>query len=418
MSKVIDSKIYDYIIIGCGIGGISYAYKNPITNFLILEKNNYIGGRIKNINWHNTWISLGAGIGLLPTNNYTIELCKIFNLEFGNFTQSYHLTDLQGRCPNNILYYKDNDDIFKVIKKYYLKNKEEIIRLKLTFKDFLHYYFENIVVKTIRDNALYSSPFNADVKYVIDNEFTMDILRNKDEKILFINNNNQNKKLGTGYDFLIENLLTNINISNIKLNSNVKKINYINNLYEIIYNTGTNSQSMQIFAKKIVLATDIKSNIEFNIKPHALNLLNHIYNSIGFEPFIKIHSWHKTKHNLNHSCKSKGLLGKSIIIDEYVLIICYNEGKKAVKLNNFLNTLEKNNQIDFIYKLCKKYNINITRPDDIFIQFWNCGMHYPKPNCNIERELYELKLTHNIEIIGEIVSKIHGWVDSALSTVY
>ena len=36
------SKVYDYIIIGAGIGGITYAYKNKSDNFIILEKNDYI----------------------------------------------------------------------------------------------------------------------------------------------------------------------------------------------------------------------------------------------------------------------------------------------------------------------------------------------------------------------------------------
>jgi ssDNA-specific exonuclease RecJ len=100
-----------------------------------------------------------------------------------------------------------------------------------------------------------------------------------------------------------------------------------------------------------------------------------------------------------------------------ILMLCYNEGILATELNNLLYKLEKNDQIDSLYTLFKNHNIQITKPDDIFIKYWNVGMHYCKPNFNIEKELQELKNNFNIEIIGEMVSKSHGWVNSAFSTV-
>ena len=56
--------MYDYIIIG---GGISGLYMNYLLTdkykTLLLEKNNYFGGRALNINFHGNIIRLGAGIG-------------------------------------------------------------------------------------------------------------------------------------------------------------------------------------------------------------------------------------------------------------------------------------------------------------------------------------------------------------------
>jgi hypothetical protein len=43
-------------------------------------------------------------------------------------------------------------------------------------------------------------------------------------------------------------------------------------------------------------------------------------------------------------------------------------------------------------------------------------MYYPKPNIDIQKDLVKLKNV-DIEIIGEIVAKFHGWIESALSTV-
>ena len=55
--------IYDYIIIGAGISGLYNAYLlDKKYSVLVLEKNDYIGGRIKEVKFHNTIIKLGAGV--------------------------------------------------------------------------------------------------------------------------------------------------------------------------------------------------------------------------------------------------------------------------------------------------------------------------------------------------------------------
>ena len=80
--------IYDTIIIGGGIGGLYSAYellkKNNKLNILLLEKNNYLGGRIKtfrkNINNHDYQFEEGAG----RFNNYhklLFKLLKELNLD-------------------------------------------------------------------------------------------------------------------------------------------------------------------------------------------------------------------------------------------------------------------------------------------------------------------------------------------------
>ena len=98
-------------------------------------------------------------------------------------------------------------------------------------------------------------------------------------------------------------------------------------------------------------------------------------------------------------------------------MLCYNEDDNAKRLYSMLNTLNKKLQIELLYNIFRGHKINITQPDDIYIQFWNVGMHYCKPNFNISEELNQLKEL-NIEIIGEIVNDTHGWIESALNTVH
>ena len=54
---------YDVIIMGAGMSGISAAttlYENNVTNILIIEAQNYIGGRMKTINFTDYRLNRGA----------------------------------------------------------------------------------------------------------------------------------------------------------------------------------------------------------------------------------------------------------------------------------------------------------------------------------------------------------------------
>lgn len=400
------NKLYDYVIIGAGIAGLTYAFRNKSNNFIILEKNDYIGGRIKNIKWNNTFISLGGGV-FLPTHKNILNLCENFGINIDKYTSIYHLTDLKGDSPNNPLYYKDFEIIYKALIKKYSENKDYIKQQKLTFKEFLILYFPYSVYETIINNSLYSTNFDADPGLFLENEYLFDCLKIKDTEMMYIKEKSDN---ATGYDFIINKMLESISMENIKLNSTVLEINQNNDLYEIILNND------KITTKKIILATDINSKIKFNLKNEINSLLDNIYNNIGYEPYIRIYSYHKDGHNLKNTCKTRGLIGKTIIMDKNVLMLCYNESNYAIELNNLLKKLNKNEQIDNLYKLFLNHNIEITKPDDIYIQFWEVGMHYPKPNIDIQSDLEKLKNV-GIEIIGEIVAKFHGWVESALSTI-
>lgn len=400
-------KIYDYVVIGAGIAGLTYSFRNKSNNFVILEKNDYVGGRIKNIKWNNSFISLGGGV-FLPSHSYVMDLCRQFRIDTKKYTSVYHLTDLKGDSPNNPLYYKDFEIIYKSLIKKYYKHKDEIKKLNLTFKQFLQLYFPYSVYETIINNSLYSTNFNSDPGLFLENEYLFDCLKIKDSEMCFIN---EKSDTCTGYDFLINKIVAQIGINNIKLNSTVTEIKSKNDLYEVILNNDI------FLTKKIVFATDINSNIQINLDNQIKCLFKNIYNSIGHEPYIRIYSYHKEGHNLNNTCRSRGLIGKTIIMNKNILMLCYNESDKALELNNLLKNMNKEEQIETLYKLFKNHNIEITKPNDIYIQFWNIGMHFCKPNFNIDNDLSILKKNFNIEIIGEIVAKSHGWVESALSTI-
>ena len=54
----------EYLIIGAGISGLylGYILNKLNVKFKIIEKNNYIGGRILTEKWHGININIGAGV--------------------------------------------------------------------------------------------------------------------------------------------------------------------------------------------------------------------------------------------------------------------------------------------------------------------------------------------------------------------
>jgi hypothetical protein len=405
-----DEITYDEIIIGCGIAGLYWCYKTKPSNFLILEKSDRIGGRVFNIDWNGFQISLGGGI-IKSTNDLTIKLSNELNLELGNSKSKYHMIDLETRTeninkPNEDNFYESNKIIIKYLKKTFEKNKDQIKKNKLTWNEFLDLYLDLKTSTTIKLNLLYKSYSCADIESVFEHEID-ELLRTGDFNILFIKQ--------FGYTGLLNKLVDIVNKTNILTNNEITHIIKEDNLFKII------TKQNQIFmAKKIILATEAKSNINFELGESTNNKLNSLYKMSSGSNYIRVYSYHCNSHGLECSYRTNGLVGKVIVINPNVLMCCYTEESQAVELNNLLSKNSKQEQIEIIYKLLKNSSIPIkTKPDDIICKFWSSGIHYNTIDYDEENKInLQKKLRDsNVIVIGESVSNSHGWVNSALESV-
>jgi hypothetical protein len=401
----------DTIIIGAGMAGLYYTYKSKLTDYLILEKNDRIGGRIYNIQWNNEQISLGGGV-IKETNNNTLALIKELNLESDlvSFTSTYHFIELKGDVPNEKLYHKANKTIINYLRKVYNNNKDEIQNLSLTFKQFLLYYTDYKVYKILHDTILYKSYMDADVGYVLEDENSYELLRVSEFKLKSLKNG--------GYTLLLNKLLEKLeNYKNkIILNCDIIKISK-NNQKFIIENSVGNKYS----CNKLVIATPKNNNIQFDFDKDLINKINNIYNSVDGKPYIRVYTYHEKGHGLVNSMFTSNIPGKVIIMSDKIIMACYTESINAVELYNLLNKNNKNkeSQIDIVYNLLKNSNINVSKPNDIIYQFWDIGTHYIQPNVNYNELKNNIKKLskENIILIGELFASNHGWVDSALESV-
>ena len=54
---------FDVVVLGAGISGLASAeaYRGGVTNFAVFDVNNRLGGRLKNVRFGNSVVSLGGG---------------------------------------------------------------------------------------------------------------------------------------------------------------------------------------------------------------------------------------------------------------------------------------------------------------------------------------------------------------------
>lgn len=431
---------YDEVIIGAGMAGLYYVHKTKPKNFIILEKLNRIGGRVYNKMWNGHQISLGGGV-IKSSNTLAIELATSLGLELASSISKYHMVDLvnktcmdkdttldtitdmetianlnkttkepkepkESKEPNENNFYEYNKVIIKYLKKLYRDNETEIRERKLTWNEFLDLYLGLGIADTIKSNLLYQTYTDADPYSVLNYEID-ELLRTEDFEIKYIKN--------SGYTILLEKLIDEIGIKNIRLCTTVSKITQENNLWKKIY-FGNNQF---IKAKKIILATEASTKIVFDLNTNICDKLNQLYGMVGGSEYIRIYSYHSNTHGLTYSYRTSGLPGKVILINKNILMCCYTEEIPAIKLLELLKKNTKETQLEIIYKLLRNCGIPITKPDDILIKFWNLGVHFNKPEYNQEIKLKLLGDLKNegIIVIGEAIANTHGWVNSAFESV-
>jgi hypothetical protein len=219
----------------------------------------------------------------------------------------------------------------------------------------------------------------------------------------------------SGYTGLLNKLIESVNRSNIQANNEVTHIIKKDNLFKI-----TTKQNQTFTAKKIILATESKTNINFEFNEQINMDLNNLYRMVSGSNNIKVYSYHKETHGLECSYRSNGLVGKVIIINPNIIMCCYTEESQAVELNNLLSKNSKQEQIEIVYKLLINCSIPIkTKPDDIICKYWSTGIHFntieydKEEKINLQKKLKD----SNIIVIGESIADSHGWVNSALESV-
>jgi protoporphyrinogen oxidase len=391
--------IYDYIVIGSGISGVYSGYLlNKKYNVLILEKNNYIGGRIKDVKFHNAIVKLGAGIGQYKNKNLLalLDKCNI----------KYNIAELDKRIISNKELTFDITIAIKLIKeKYYELDeiKSNDIHI-LTVQQFLIKYFGKTFSKNYIKYCGYNDFVNSDITYHIKYYPIEDHLLKKTKKLFF------------QWSDLINSLIGGLKI---KLNTNVTNIKCIDNVFNIYTENMIYKSNKIIFAVTINPLCNLTKNLNLNINYKKY---------IGTIKYLRIYTYHKNGHNFNKTNKRIGgynilvdnnPLQKVIIISDKILMSSYCDSKYALYWEKIINHTRNNDKLKntLLYWL-RKVEPNTNEVTDVVYQFWDEAVHYYKPMVDIKKQLIQLQNPiNNMYVVGELVSLRHGWVEGAIGSV-
>lgn len=367
---------YDIIIIGAGITGIYLAYKLRNTNMkmLIIEKNDYIGGRMLIKDFYGKKVSMGAGV-IRPDQTHIINLIKKLNLETVSFQSSYEHEDKFGF-----------EDLVKKytqqIKDTYERNKEEIKNKKFNFYQFLINYFDKDFVDLFIKYSEYNDYLDADVEKTIMFYPLQDILIHPHNHIA----------IKGGWTVLLDALKTDIQIN---LNQKVLKIE--NNNIITIQTDKSNYTCSKLF---------VCGDYDVNKIEYVNTNIEQIKNIHPVE-FLRIYAY-IPNHNIKQNIKSRKLFDKTIIIDENIIMICYCDSEKASEMIKQMKN--RDGDVEYINKLFPQYNGKIV---DFIYKYWKNGIHY----YGIDSDLVDYKIDNKIIFLGEMVSNYQGWVEGSIRTV-
>lgn len=376
--------IYDFVIIGCGISGLYGGYellKKNINNFLILEKNDYIGGRIKTFHIDDTTVSMGAGVGRMKDINLKNMLDEL-GLEYKkNTTNFYYSDNIVLDNINNILYNVQNNygdtvilsiekiygndiakDMFRLFKIPYdssykqcletiknnyqnifnKRNKDELDEFDIFVKKVIGFYFKKIYVECMElvNNNLY--------KPISFKNFTIQTIGEENYKILvknlsFTDYENEDAYLSLMY-YGYEDNFESSEILYIKWDNLILKLNeklrekiiletklidieessdsYFELVCEQIIKTDSLYKNIKKYmCKKIIFA----NNLEV-IKNYITEDDKYKYNVVKSQPFLRVYCHIDIDHSSNFLKKLRKN-GSTIVDNELCKIININREK-------------------------------------------------------------------------------------------
>lgn len=407
--------IYDIIIIGGGISGLNTCYqlllKNPNLKILILEKNDYLGGRVKTftkkINNHTYRWEEGAG---RLNNNH-----KLFLKLIDHFGLTHNLSKIN----SEISFYPSSG--YNTPEKQKFINKSPFIYINKVIKFSKNDIRENIQKYTFKEYAKRILK-NDEIQFILDSfgYYTQLIKMNAYDAIrLFdtgMNPKLQFYYLNPGFDTIIHLLEKGIieKNGNIILNTDVLSVNYYENKFNII------TKSKKYESKICVLAIPKPELLKFNI----LNKIKPILNSIGYKSLCRIYSvfkkediWFKDINKSTTNNKSRYII--PIDKENGLIMISYSDGKFADYWNNlrklneklFINTLKEN-----IYHTFHK---EINDPIYTKASYWKCAVGFWKKNKDstiLSKEIIKPYSNISLFICGENYSMKQGWIEGALET--
>lgn len=394
--------VYDIIIIGAGLAGLYTAYNikrlYPDKTFVILESNkkDYIGGRIGNDMFYGEEVVVGAGVGRKQSDKCLINLLRDLNIKYSEFVVKMNYS---GRVGNVI----DVKKHFSFLRGAYNKTYSG-----QTFKQFAVKILGKKLYTDFVISSGYSDYDNEDVYETLYHYQMQDTIAGW--TALHIN-----------WGELVDKLCDKIGKHHIMTSVKVDKLTKTGDgLIEV----SANDNRVFFTGKQVIIASRI--NTIQKLLPNCP-----IYKEIVGQPFIYIYAKFDTKSSsimkevVNTYTIVPGPLQKMIPISDSVYMIAYADNKNAELLSEHKeNTRVNRDYFENELEICLGLNENTLHIIAIKDYFWPVGTHYYKPMKHHESRVKFIKEAQHPEkndsilVVGEVVSRKHGWTEGALESVH
>ena len=394
---------YDIIIIGAGLAGLYAAYKikhkYPDKKLVILESNkrDYIGGRIGNETFYGQEIVVGAGVGRKDTDKLLIALLHELNIKYDEFTVNMNYS-------KELEHVVDVKQVFRLLRSNYNKTHSG-----QTFKQFGTKILGKQIYQAFVSSSGYTDYENEDVYETLYHYQMEDT--SPGWTALHIN-----------WKELVQKLCAKIGAQHILTSVKVEKLTKLGNgAFEVITNAA-NKQKI-FLGKQVIIATRI--NTVQKLLPKMP-----IYKEIMGQPFIYIYAKFDAKSALimKQAVSTYTIvpepLQKLIPMSDSVYMIAYADNKNAELLSKYKeNTKPNRDYFENELETCLGLLPNSLHIIAIKDYFWPVGTHYYKPLKTHESRLKFIRDAQHpdkedgILVVGEVVSRRHGWTEGALESV-
>jgi monoamine oxidase len=369
---------YDVAIIGGGISGLYCSLKLSHLNVILIEENDYFGGRLKT----NDSPHFEIGAGRFNENDKILcKLLRLYNMTFIPISSKFDYIDKKdGIIPHSQEYY---DYLLKKVTSYNCEKFREITFYK---------HCVNKLGKEKAEHILTLHGYSGDIKPI--NAYDAINLFNYKEGKYFI--------VKEGFSELCKRMLSTMKITKL-LNHKVSTIKRVDELFQVDH----------IFAKMVIFA----------IPPKCLNFpilkpLFPLFQSVETIPLLRIYAQYPEPYWFNglKTMVTDDISKRIIPLQNGLIMIVYADGANIlpfVKNGKVKNDSEIKKMIkDELNHLFPTISIPSTKYFKSFL--WDVGYHSWKSKYNSHKVMNTLSNIDGIYICGEAFSTKQGWIEGAL----
>lgn len=366
----------DFVVVGAGISGVYCAYRLlqqfPECNVVVIEKQEYIGGRALVKQFHDTPLNMGAGVVRL-SDVHLIRLCMSLYIPL---KKSVSKIQYSGKYDKRKLLEEFKDKVGK--------NILNIKKRKMSMHQCLINYFDDEYIKSFLSHSFYTDYLDADVQKTIVDYPLDEILLEEKNTYYFVK-----------WDTLINRLI-------------LPSMQF--RLSEGVYRVHETESGVYVFTdKNKYICTRLFICGDISVKNILFNKSYPFLENIGSVPFFRAYGYFSEGHNISVSIKTNDIFDKYIPINKNICMITYCDNEKARRMDALIKNQELN--IQYINKI---YNKNM---DDYICKYWEHGIHYYKPHISYNDVYSPIERCCKVVFLGEMVSRNQGWVEGCIETV-